>query len=127
MTVCHRIGGKSISAWRNRDFSASGFLERLKCGKGGSPVARDLPVPPQRRSRPQIQNGRRQMSEQEQAELRLEFARLKQEHADFDAAINAMMATGCDPLQIQRMKKKKLALKDKIAQLEDRIVPDIIA
>jgi len=67
------------------------------------------------------------MSEQEQAELRLEFARLKQEHADFDAAINAMMATGCDPLQIQRMKKKKLALKDKIAQLEDRIVPDIIA
>lgn len=67
------------------------------------------------------------MSEQEQADLRLEFARLKQEHADFDAAINAMMATGCDPLQIQRMKKKKLALKDKIAQLEDRIIPDIIA
>ena len=67
------------------------------------------------------------MSEQEQADLRLEFARLKQEHADFDAAINAMMATGCDPLQIQRMKKKKLALKDKIVQLEDRIVPDIIA
>jgi hypothetical protein len=67
------------------------------------------------------------MSEQEQAELRLEFARLKQEHADFDAAINAMMATGCDPLQIQRMKKKKLSLKDKIAQLEDRIIPDIIA
>jgi hypothetical protein len=67
------------------------------------------------------------MSEQEQAEIRLEFARLKQEHADFDAAINAMMATGCDPLQIQRMKKKKLALKDKIVQLEDRIIPDIIA
>lgn len=67
------------------------------------------------------------MSEQEQAEIRLEFARLKQEHADFDAAINAMIATGCDPLQIQRMKKKKLVLKDKIAQMEDRIIPDIIA
>lgn len=67
------------------------------------------------------------MSEQEQAEIRLEFARLKQEHADFDAAINAMIATGCDPLQIQRMKKKKLALKDKLKMLEDRIVPDIIA
>ena len=67
------------------------------------------------------------MSEQEQAEIRLEFARLKQEHADFDAAINAMIATGCDPLQIQRMKKKKLVLKDKIAQIEDRIIPDIIA
>ncbi|MGI6855938.1 YdcH family protein [Mesorhizobium sp. 1B3] len=67
------------------------------------------------------------MSEQEQAEIRLEFARLKQEHADFDAAINAMIATGCDPLQIQRMKKKKLVLKDKLKMLEDRIIPDIIA
>jgi hypothetical protein len=67
------------------------------------------------------------ISDQEQAETRLEFARLKQEHADFDTAINAMMATGCDPLAVQRMKKKKLALKDRIAQLEDRIVPDIIA
>lgn len=67
------------------------------------------------------------ISDQEQAEIRLEFARLKQEHADFDTAINAMVATGCDPLAVQRMKKKKLALKDKIAQLEDRIIPDIIA
>ena len=67
------------------------------------------------------------ISEQEQAEIRLEFARLKQEHADFDAAINAMIASGCDPLQIQRMKKKKLAVKDRIQQLEDRIIPDIIA
>ncbi|PWK59232.1 DUF465 domain-containing protein [Aminobacter sp. AP02] len=67
------------------------------------------------------------MSEQEQAEIRLEFARLKQDHADFDAAINAMIAMGCDTLQIQRMKKKKLILKDKISQIEDRIIPDIIA
>lgn len=67
------------------------------------------------------------MSEQEQAGTRLEFARLKQEHSDFDAAINAMISTGCDPLQIQRMKKKKLALKDRLTALEDRIIPDIIA
>lgn len=67
------------------------------------------------------------MSEQEQAEIRLEFARLKQDHADFDAAINAMIAAGCDPLQIQRMKKKKLALKDRLRAVEDRIIPDIIA
>jgi hypothetical protein len=86
-----------------------------------------------RRKRPALEtgawnlNGRASMSEQEQAELRLEFARLKQEHADFDAAINAMMATGCDPLQIQRMKKKKLALKDRLSRVEDRIIPDIIA
>lgn len=67
------------------------------------------------------------MSDQEQAELRLTVARLKQEHADFDAAIQAMIDTGCDALRIQRMKKKKLAIKDKLAELEDKIVPDIIA
>ncbi|MBO6717489.1 MAG: YdcH family protein [Rhizobiaceae bacterium] len=67
------------------------------------------------------------MSDQEQADIRLEFARLKQEHSDFDTAINAMMATGCDPLSIQRMKKKKLAIKDRMSKLEDRIIPDIIA
>lgn len=67
------------------------------------------------------------MSDQEQAEIRLEFAKIKQEHTDFDAAINAMIAVGCDALQIQRMKKKKLALKDKLQQIEDRIIPDIIA
>ena len=67
------------------------------------------------------------MSEQEQADIRLEFARLKQDHADFDAAIDAMIATGCDPLRIQRMKKKKLAIKDRLQALEDSIIPDIIA
>jgi hypothetical protein len=67
------------------------------------------------------------MSEQEQAEFRLELARLKQEHMDLDAAINAMVETGCDALQIQRMKKKKLALKDRMKALEDKIIPDIIA
>ena len=67
------------------------------------------------------------MSDQDHAETRLEYARVKQEHADFDAAINAMMAIGCDPLQIQRMKKKKLALKDRLAEVNDKIIPDIIA
>jgi len=67
------------------------------------------------------------MSDQEQAELRLAVARLKQEHADFDAAIEAMIETGCDALRIQRMKKKKLAIKDKLTELEDKIIPDIIA
>lgn len=67
------------------------------------------------------------MSEQEQAEIRLQFARLKQEHADFDEAINAMIAMDCDPLRIQRMKKKKLSIKDRLQELEDKIIPDIIA
>ncbi len=65
--------------------------------------------------------------DQEQTEIRLEYAKLKQDHADFDAAIEAMMAMGCDPLQIQRMKKKKLAFKDRIRVIENKIIPDIIA
>ena len=67
------------------------------------------------------------MADQDQADIRLEFARLKLEHSDLDAAINAMIATGCDALQIQRLKKKKLALKDRLRVLEDKFPPDIIA
>ena len=67
------------------------------------------------------------MPDQDQAELRLTAARLRQEHEDYDAAINAMIETGCDALRIQRMKKKKLAIKDKITKIEDQIIPDIIA
>lgn len=67
------------------------------------------------------------MPDQDQAELRLSAARLRQEHEDYDIAINAMIATGCDALRVQRMKKKKLAIKDKLTQIEDQIVPDIIA
>ena len=67
------------------------------------------------------------MADQEQAEMRLAAARLRQEHEDYDAAINAMIQVGCEALKIQRMKKKKLVLKDKISKLEDQIIPDIIA
>ncbi|MBO9628093.1 DUF465 domain-containing protein [Shinella sp. WSJ-2] len=67
------------------------------------------------------------MADQEQAELRLAAARLRQEHEDYDAAINAMIQVGCEALKIQRMKKKKLILKDKLSKLEDQIIPDIIA
>jgi hypothetical protein len=67
------------------------------------------------------------MPEQEQAEIRLAVARLRQDHADFDAAIAAMIKTGCDTLQIQRMKKKKLTIKDQLQRLEDQLIPDIIA
>ena len=58
---------------------------------------------------------------------RRSLARLRQEHEDYDAAINAMIQTSCDALRIQRMKKKKLAVKDKMTQLEDQVIPDIIA
>ncbi|WP_313521973.1 DUF465 domain-containing protein [Shinella sp.] len=67
------------------------------------------------------------MADQEQAEMRLAAARLRQEHEDYDTAINAMIQVGCEALKIQRMKKKKLILKDKLSKLEDQIIPDIIA
>lgn len=67
------------------------------------------------------------MSDQEQVDVKLAMARLKQDHADFDAAIDAMTQMGCDRLQIQRMKKKKLAIKDQLQKLEHQFIPDIIA
>ncbi|NTJ43989.1 DUF465 domain-containing protein [Agrobacterium larrymoorei] len=67
------------------------------------------------------------MPDQENADVRLSLARLRQEHEDYDAAINAMIQTNCDALRIQRMKKKKLVIKDKMTQIEDQIIPDIIA
>ena len=61
-------------------------------------------------------------------ELRSELARLRQEHRDLDAAIEALQnAPGSDILQIQRLKRRKLLLKDQISKLEDQITPDIIA
>jgi hypothetical protein len=67
------------------------------------------------------------MADQDQAELRMSAAKLRQEHEDYDAAINAMITVGCDALRIQRMKKKKLAIKDTLTKIEDQIIPDIIA
>jgi hypothetical protein len=60
--------------------------------------------------------------------VRIELARLRQEHRDLDMAISAMNDTGrSDALQMQRLKKKKLSLKDRISTLEDKLLPDIIA
>ncbi|MBB4097387.1 YdcH family protein [Sphingomonas kyeonggiensis] len=57
---------------------------------------------------------------------RLETVRT--EHRDLDAAIDALLATGTsDQLQVARLKKRKLMLRDEIAQLEDQLIPDIIA
>ena len=61
-------------------------------------------------------------------DARRELARLRQEHRDLDAAIEALHETGrADHLQIQRLKKRKLSLKDRINVLEDQLLPDIIA
>ena len=60
--------------------------------------------------------------------LQIELEVLKQEHRDLDQAVMALEERSIRvQLTIQRLKKKKLALKDKIAVIEDRLTPDIIA
>jgi hypothetical protein len=68
------------------------------------------------------------MSEEELELLRTRLALLKQEHRDLDSAIGALSSQPmADQLQLQRLKKRKLWLKDEIQRLDDTIVPDIIA
>lgn len=61
-------------------------------------------------------------------EMRQRLAILRIEHRDLDAAINALTDTGGpDQLQVARLKKRKLLLKDQIFMIEDYLTPDIIA
>ncbi|AXI45371.1 hypothetical protein C1J03_04555 [Sulfitobacter sp. SK012] len=60
--------------------------------------------------------------------LRVELAVFKREHRDLDTAITALVEKAIgDQLTLQRLKKRKLRLKDLIAQIEDRLTPDITA
>ena len=68
------------------------------------------------------------MSENEIVELKVQLERLRQEHRDLDAAIEALqIAPGVDLLQVQRLKKRRLVLRDRITFVEDQLTPDIIA
>ena len=60
--------------------------------------------------------------------LRVRLEIVEREHRDLDDAIAALDASGrADPLALRRLKKRKLALKDEIRQIEDELFPDIIA
>jgi hypothetical protein len=68
------------------------------------------------------------MQRPDERELREQLARLRAEHRELDLQIATELASGlCDQLQIKRLKKRKLALKDRIAAIEDQLFPDIIA
>jgi hypothetical protein len=68
------------------------------------------------------------MTDEDERELQSELARLQQEHRDLDAAIDALhQSPAPDLLRLQRLKKRKLQLRDRIAFIEDQITPDIIA
>lgn len=63
----------------------------------------------------------------EQRALKTRLTELREEHRALDAAIMALAREGGDPLQLARLKKRKLTLKDQIQWIEDRLTPDIIA
>lgn len=63
----------------------------------------------------------------ERRALRSRLAELRDEHRALDAAIGALQDGGGEPLQLARLKKRKLALKDQMQWIEDQLTPDIIA
>lgn len=68
------------------------------------------------------------LNEEQAAAIAQEIELLREEHRDLDAAIAALQSVGIpDQLQLQRLKKRKLVLRDRIAFLEDLLTPDIIA
>jgi hypothetical protein len=104
------------------------------------PLCRALAAEPEKRNSDQhisvtdgqaIPAGRKRtaaMTKEEEQEFRAQLARLLQEHRDLDAAIAALQdSPGSDVLQVQRLKKRKLYLRDLIQFVEDQLTPDIIA
>jgi hypothetical protein len=68
------------------------------------------------------------MTQAEKGELSAEVARLRQMHRDLDSAIAALEdSPGADIVRVQRLKKRKLLLRDRITLIEDQLTPDIIA
>jgi hypothetical protein len=68
------------------------------------------------------------LSEEEKAEIRQRLLALEIEHHDLDDVIGRLVIDRSqDQLQLQRLKKRKLLLKDQIQRLRARLIPDIIA
>ena len=68
------------------------------------------------------------LTEDEKAQIRSRLHDLEVEHQDLDDIINRLAADPAqDQLQLRRLKKRKLVLKDQILRLRDRLIPDIIA
>ncbi|HET8899846.1 MAG TPA: DUF465 domain-containing protein [Rhodanobacteraceae bacterium] len=67
------------------------------------------------------------MRPDELAAIATQLIELRQEHRDLDQAIARIAANSVDELQLTRLKKRKLRLKDAIARLESRLIPDLDA
>jgi hypothetical protein len=68
------------------------------------------------------------LTDEERVQLRLRIAQLELEHRDLNDVIDRLVEVPVrDELQMRRLKKRKLYLKDLLARLRDRLIPDIIA
>jgi hypothetical protein len=75
-----------------------------------------------------VSGGLAMMENDELIDLHQQLEELRLEHRDLDAAINALIETGYpDQLRMSRMKKRKLQLKDTIARIESKLIPDLNA
>ena len=73
-------------------------------------------------------NAYRDLSMKSDEVLVVELEEFRRQHRDLDEAIAALEEKGArDPLTIKRLKQQKLRLKDIIARIEDRLIPDILA
>ncbi len=69
-----------------------------------------------------------ELTDEEIAEIRIQLTELRLEHHDLDVIVERLIADGSvEELRIKRLKKRKLQLKDEIARLEDKLIPDILA
>lgn len=74
------------------------------------------------------ERGVQAMDKPDVAALKLKLAYLQQQHRDLDIAIATLEDSGTgDQLQLRRLKKMKLQLKDQMTKIEDELIPDIIA
>lgn len=68
------------------------------------------------------------LTEEERREIEQRIAELELEHSDLDDVIGRLSETPAqDQLQLRRLKKRKLFLKDMLARLRDKLIPDILA
>jgi len=99
------------------------FSDRLNAAVENAIILMPLPNRIPARRKPAVA-----MNDEDERALREQLARLQQEHRDLDAAIAALIfSPSSDLIQVQRLKKRKLVLRDKIRQIEDQLTPDIIA
>jgi len=119
------------------------FLLRLAPGSTNKSPLQPLVAPPIERNRQLAEKARwfvasfrdpvrrvcvKRGAGMDESETRRRLEALRTEHRDLDMAIDALRGTGsADQLQLARLKKRKLRLRDEITQLEDQLVPDIIA